>query len=485
MRSLMLWSCLFLTLTACGGVQSPDVCSATNCFGCCDASGACQLGRTDQACGVAGAQCTSCSAGLSCGLLGSCGVVAPHGTGGGGGGGGNSSQPPDGGGPPVVTSPGSHCAGSTTECGTSCRDLTTDENNCGSCGHGCSAGLVCNRGSCQALPTDCTMTPCPGDFGCNPETRHCTSGCFSNSDCRGDAQCSSGVCRCPSFAQQCGAVCAYADNTDCSCDQGYEAHGGGCTDVDECARGTYTCTSGSVCKNTPGGYTCECPVGTIGSPGHCERDECATNNGGCGTHGNCQDYPGSPRYCSCDFGYVDDGTTCAPSCTAGYQECVDPSLGCYPGPNGDRCLPAGTAAAGASCSVASDCQRGLSCSINANSRSGVCTATCYSTCATGFSCLDSVCRPNSQTACNALAQDCSTTSLGCYLGQTGTTCAAAGHLAEGQTCAYINDCSPGFACSRTTDTDPYTCKPLCIPGGAPCTNGRACEALSQTVFACF
>ncbi len=489
--SLALAVSLSLSFAGCGaGLPLPGACSAETCFGCCDGAGVCQIGRADLACGVAGNQCTACNPGLSCGPSGTC--VARQGSGGGSGGGAGSQPHLDGGSNPgradagvVSTTPGSRCAGTTTACGATCRDLTTDENNCGACGHECSAGLVCNRGSCQALPTDCTNAPCPGDFGCNPETRHCTSGCFSNSDCRGDAVCTAGACRCSSaYKLQCGAVCAYADNTDCSCDPGFEARGGDCVDVDECARGTASCAAGSVCKNTAGAYECQCPPGTLGTPGHCEVDECATNNGGCGAHGQCSDYPGSPRYCDCDYGYLFDGTTCAPTCSVGYQACVNPALSCYPGPNGDRCLAPGAKAAGELCTAAPDCQRGLSCSVNATTHFGVCEATCSSSCGTGYSCVSSLCRPNNAAACHPVAQDCNGSSLGCYLGSSGATCQYAGRLAEGATCQYVNDCGPGLVCLSETGPTGHTCKPFCPLGvSGACSNGRTCSAIDGTVFA--
>ena len=260
LRSLL---ALLLLVTGCDGPQ-PATCSSANCLGCCDDSGQCQFGKADVSCGVAGQQCQACGLGTHCAASGFCDALftstpTPQ----------PQPQPrPDAGQPDagtsVSTTPGSTCAGTTTRCGTTCRDLSTDENNCGACGRECMAGLVCSRGSCQVLPSDCTTTPCPGDFGCNPETRHCTSGCFANSDCRGDAVCSSGVCRCGPSEAQCGNVCARTSSpTSCACPSGYEAHGGDCVDVDECARGTHSCPSGSVCINAPGSWDCECPPGFI------------------------------------------------------------------------------------------------------------------------------------------------------------------------------------------------------------------------------
>jgi hypothetical protein len=58
--------------------------------------------------------------------------------------------------PPAQTDNGPVC-GELSVCGETCRDLQHDPNNCGSCGHACGRGELCNDGSCvareQAAPT--------------------------------------------------------------------------------------------------------------------------------------------------------------------------------------------------------------------------------------------------------------------------------------------------------------------------------------------
>ena len=474
---------LVLVLAGCAGEPPPSSCAANNCLGCCDENAQCQLGKSDVACGVAGQQCSPCSLATQCNAAGFCEarssgpqVTRPD------GGARTDAGHPDAGSAP--TSPGSACAGTTTQCGSSCRDLSIDENNCGACGRECPAGLVCSQGSCQTLPADCTTSACPGDFGCNPETRRCTSGCFGNSDCRGDAVCTNGACRCAPSLLQCGNVCARtSSSTSCACPSGFEARGGDCIDVDECARGTHACPAASVCINETGFYRCECPPGFIGTAGHCEVDECATNNGGCGTHATCDDYPGSERYCQCDFGYSFDGTTCAPTCTAGAQNCVDAALACYPGSGGSgHCLRPGATAQGSLCRANQDCQRGLGCTISQVTSVGACEATCTSSCSTGFSCVGSLCRPSIDTACQPLAQDCAGSYLGCYLSSVGATCVYAGDLGEGQLCEYLNDCSVGHVCvSATAMPTEHRCRAFCDPSDpAACPAGKACAAIPGT-----
>jgi hypothetical protein len=52
----------------------------------------------------------------------------------------------------------------------------------------------------------------------------------------------------------------------CACRDGYTAYHNpldgtaACVDEDECAAGTATCLPPAVCRNTPGGYVCECPL---------------------------------------------------------------------------------------------------------------------------------------------------------------------------------------------------------------------------------
>jgi hypothetical protein len=58
---------LFFALsTACAGATGPGRCSSSNCAGCCDERGTCQVGTTASACGAHGSQCGRCGLGLIC-----------------------------------------------------------------------------------------------------------------------------------------------------------------------------------------------------------------------------------------------------------------------------------------------------------------------------------------------------------------------------------------------------------------------------------
>lgn len=64
-RSLLVaFGAVSFLLSACG--PPPATCTPANCFGCCDAAGACQTGASDLACGLGGQACGACTLGTSC-----------------------------------------------------------------------------------------------------------------------------------------------------------------------------------------------------------------------------------------------------------------------------------------------------------------------------------------------------------------------------------------------------------------------------------
>ncbi|MEW5742595.1 MAG: EGF domain-containing protein [Myxococcota bacterium] len=477
---------------ACGPTSPP--CSPSNCAGCCDAMGGCHIGVVREACGLGGVACDICTPEEAC-TLGTCisgsgGGVAQSGVGGGGGGGGGSGGA-GGGGSPSVPDAGVRfskpCAGTTVLCNGSCVDPDTDEGNCGACGRQCGAGLVCNRGLCETLPTDCVAKPCPGDFGCNPQTRTCDTRCFSNADCRAGASCVQGVCECGYGEVACGNFCAGGGVTQtCRCRAGYEG-AGDCVDVDECRAGTYACSPNSHCVNETGDYRCDCDPGYFREDpyyepdGQCIRDECAVNNGGCSPNADCDQY-GTYVYCSCKPGYDGDGKSCSPVCT-GSLTCADPSLACYPTSSySGTCEPPGPGGEGARCTSNSNCQRGTRCEVMPGALSGFCAKLCQSNsgCATSQECDSpngvNVCLNSYQAHCDPLLQNCAYGA--CYSSNSGDICVAYGQKGVGQPCSFANECARGTACISSV------CQKFCDPYNPMCPTGTCVQVFGTSYGFC-
>lgn len=68
-------------LTACGTAVE---CGPSNCLGCCTASGLCDSGASQTACGAGGSRCDVCAGGQTCSALGTC-TFSNSGSGGGSG----------------------------------------------------------------------------------------------------------------------------------------------------------------------------------------------------------------------------------------------------------------------------------------------------------------------------------------------------------------------------------------------------------------
>ncbi|XP_033095272.1 epidermal growth factor-like protein 6, partial [Anneissia japonica] len=84
----------------------------------------------------------------------------------------------------------------------------------------------------------------------------------------------------------------------------------GCTDIDECTRGTDNCDAIATCNNTNGGFQCECPDGYVLNINTCDDiDECSISNE-CAVFGsNCINNQGGYR-CECTDGFYGNGYNC-------------------------------------------------------------------------------------------------------------------------------------------------------------------------------
>jgi hypothetical protein len=106
--------------------------------------------------------------------------------------------------------PGCTCAG--TMCAGACTNLDADVANCGTCGHACSGGAICQNGSCV----------CPGSAtSCNGE---CVNTTTNNANCNGcgkactdGAICRNGSCGCPASEILCNGTCVDPMTNDQNC----------------------------------------------------------------------------------------------------------------------------------------------------------------------------------------------------------------------------------------------------------------------------
>ncbi|HMF42392.1 MAG TPA: DUF1592 domain-containing protein [Polyangia bacterium] len=162
-------------------------------------------------------------------------------------------------------------------CGAACKDVTSDQQNCGKCGNACGAGETCQSGQClcSAGLLNCGGACVPPDAThCGGCSQSCASGqvCSANS-CQsscgaGETQCANGACidvlsnalNCGSCGNQCpaGSVCSGGA---CGCSgSGQMLCGNACIDVMSdvlncggCGQACNgTCTNG-LCATVSGG----------------------------------------------------------------------------------------------------------------------------------------------------------------------------------------------------------------------------------------
>lgn len=107
------------------------------------------------------------------------------------------------------------CPDPLTECGGSCIDVTTDRDNCGSCGNACEPGQTCESSECAS---------CPDGFGdCDALVEGCETSLESNDACGACGVTCVGVCRqgeCLDIVQSDGGhftTCAVLSNNHVYC----------------------------------------------------------------------------------------------------------------------------------------------------------------------------------------------------------------------------------------------------------------------------
>jgi hypothetical protein len=316
------------------------------------------------------------------------------------------------------------CPAGQTSCNGMCADLSSNSDNCGSCGYTCDPNLVCVGGKCA--------DHCP-----SPKNK------------------------CPSSN---GNVCVELDNDPSNC--------GACSMVCPPEPHASPACAHSMCavKCTAGYFDCNGNV-TDG----CEVDGLTdvNNCGGCGNA--CPDPPHAAATCSggkcamgaCDQAYADcnhdpsDGCevdlqmdlgncgSCGHACTASGESCLNGSCAC---PNGQQVC-------GGACidtqSDANDC--------------GKCGQVCT---AQGSTCINGSCScPNAGMVCSGVCTNTQDDPNNC--GKCANVCAAQGETCNSGTCGCPNG---GQVCSGTC-TDTQTDKGNCGSCGHACTaTGQTCAA---------
>jgi len=235
-----------------------------------------------------------------------------------------------------------------TRCGKKCRNLQTDENNCGSCGHQCASGKVCQSGHCKAVAQCQSAADCPQAAAGSCQVATCVSGscdfAADDTDLPADGNqctqdlCSGGVPSNP--AQPISTTCNQGGGTHCdgagncvaeTCTDGIQNEGetdvdcggpncGGCANGKNCG-GDTDCLSGHCCEGTC--RDIQTDAGNCGSCGHVCPNGQTSLSGTCMTPCTSQsDCTGSPHghtcmpdgYCGCRVGFAD--CPAASTCTS-------------------------------------------------------------------------------------------------------------------------------------------------------------------------
>jgi hypothetical protein len=178
-----------------------------------------------------------------------------------------------------------------TKCGSKCRNLKTDPQNCGACGHACDAGETCVGGACvSALCGNAQIDPGEQCDGANLDGKICQSlGFYSGVlACAPDCTFDTSGCNCEPWSSKCDGACTSPDDVNNCGGCGNVCDGHGRSTNTQCYQGQcyYTCPDGyQSCDSTGARLNgCECE-GTACCSGACQTKH---SNGTGGQWFDCQ-----------------------------------------------------------------------------------------------------------------------------------------------------------------------------------------------------
>jgi hypothetical protein len=313
---------------ACG--QTGDSCASSVCrcaggsactsqASCCSGRGCVQLNNDAFNCGSCGHACnpgescaggmcscnggSGCAAGLLCCSDGSCAATCPCGA-------------------TACNAPSQCCDPQNGVCA----DLGSDSQNCGACGHACTAPLTCVGGACACNGVVCAT----GDMCCTTGCRNLANdaqncgGC--GRACGEGFACVAGACTCNGATCSPGQICC--DST-CVDPETSSSHCGSCA---------VSCSRGEACS----GGACGCGSTQCQNNETCCTDGCFDLQNSSVHCGSSCSAPGCPAGFAC-MGGMCQQTTCIPACTSG-NTCVGTTCMCGTSPQcptAQTCCPDG------------------------------------------------------------------------------------------------------------------------------------------------
>lgn len=404
------------------------------------------------------------------------------------------------------------CGNGKTCCSSTCVDMQTDKNNCGSCGTKCADDEACKDGTCAGCSPPCAA----GETCCEGGTT-CCEVCCEDACCPSGESCVEGVCvtctpACTAGQTCCGGSCCPAGRICCDqtcCAAGEFCENGHCATCNPVCYPDETCCSGTCIRWKCG----ECPnacasaeivcCGLVGQEVCCPEGQTCVGNvcygctPPCSESQDCCDEVctevGTDTDCSgCDNACGEGTKCCDKVCTATGTDtnCSDCGDACAEGQSccDDLCTEIGT---DTNCSGCGDaCTGGKCCE-------GVCKETqtdnencgdCENVCDTAASekCVDGTC-VTCDPPCTGLDVCCDLTC--CKVCCDGICCASGKFCVAGVCTGCEPEClGAGETCCASAG--PAGPEPeegqagACCPSGVVCCNGNCCGDGTASMYCC-